>query len=521
MIQEFRTAVGNVAEVAESRPHELRMVMAEVFRAAPHVSREVRTEGIDALARTLTEHRWSPGVAVEIAILCGALVENDTPAGAAGVEVMRQLSENGKGADMFRVAWEETGQKPPAPDDVTAESERPVAEYLSRPEFELPEPEGVAGAATMAWWVSQRYGLAAKTMLNDAGVRAALRAEPEMLGELTVIARNLSPHIEEYTEVHELLRMAGADRALVLDRASGRGFRVRFDGVADNFQLHVLLADALIGAEGRGVPGPRPHPAWVASSRDADNDPRADVVQGVWDLVGADGTWVGNEAPPADVPVVDGERALVLEPISLPHSWRAGRRHPHIPGWLEVEEELPAEQAAAWWSRIHPAGAVVHPLQAGSAGAGPEAGAAQAAPEPEAAPAAAEGENLVPFDDAVDMIAERMGELLGLPPEAARAPEPAPVPEPAADAPRPAAPESAAGPVGEPAPAADAPPPPPAPVGPEAAAPAPAFEEGAAGPQSTPPGADFLPPLPPGVSDSAGWSPEWKQRASLRLPPRS
>ncbi|MFC7740399.1 hypothetical protein ACFQXA_04700 [Nocardiopsis composta] len=79
---------------------------------------------------------------MEIAILCGALVENDTPAGAAGVEVMRQLSENGKGADMFRVAWEETGQKPPAPDDVTAESERPVAEYLSRPEFELPEPEG-------------------------------------------------------------------------------------------------------------------------------------------------------------------------------------------------------------------------------------------------------------------------------------------------------------------------------------------------------------------------------------------
>ncbi|MFW5418032.1 hypothetical protein J0910_15580 [Nocardiopsis sp. CNT-189] len=486
MIQEFRTAVGNVAEVAESRPHELRMAMAEVFRAAPHVSREVRTEGIDALARTLTEHRWSPGVAVEVAILCGALVEHDTPAGAAGVEVMRQLSENGKGADLFRAAWEEAGQKPPAPDEVTADSERPVAEYLARPEFEVADPASMAASMTMCWWVSQRYGLAAKTMLNDAGVRAALRAEPEMLGELTVVAQNLSAHIDEYTEVHELLRMAAADRALVLDRASGRGFRVRFDGVSDNFQLQVLLADALIGAEGRGVPGDRPHPAWVAASRDAEKDPQADIVQGAWDLVGADGSWVGNEAPPAAVPAVDGERALVLEPVSLPHSWRAGRRHPHITGWLEVEEEIPAEQAAAWWSRIHPAGAVVHPLRAGSAEGGAEAPQGASAPEPAPAP---EGEGAVPFDDAVDVIAERMGELLGLPPEAAREPEPAPV---------------AAG----------------APAGPEAGAPAPAAGEGAAGPQ-TPPGADFLPPLPPGVSDSAGWSPEWKQRASLRLPPRS
>nr|WP_020380045.1 hypothetical protein [Nocardiopsis potens] len=508
MIQEFRTAVGNVAEVAESRPHELRMAMAEVFRAAPHVSREVRTEGIDALARTLTEHRWSPGVAVEVAILCGALVENDTPAGAAGVEVMRQLSENGKGADLFRAAWEEAGQKPPAPDEVTADSERPVAEYLARPEFEVADPASMAASMTMCWWVSQRYGLAAKTMLNDAGVRAALRAEPEMLGELTTIAQNLSAHIEEYGEVHELLRMAGADRALVLDRASGRGFRVRFDGVADNFQLHVLLADALIGAEGRGVPGDRPHPAWVAAFRDAEKDPQADIVQGVWDLVGADGSWVGNEAPPAAVPVVDGERALVLEPISLPHSWRAGRRHPHIAGWLEVEEEISTEQAAAWWSRIHPAGAVVHPLQAGSAGGGAEA--PQGAPAPESAPASAEGENAVPFDEAVDAIAERMGELLGLPPEAARAPEPAPA-QPG--------PEGPAGPVGEPVPA-PAPVAAEAPVGPHDGAPAPAAGEDAAGPQ-TPPGADFLPPLPPGVSDSAGWSPEWKQRASLRLPPRS
>src|SRR5699024_4112581 len=70
----------------------------------------------------------------------------------------------------------------------------------------------------------------------------------------------------------------------------------------------------------------------------------------------------GNETHPADIPLLDGERVLVLEPQTLSHSWRAGRRHPHIPGSLQVLEELPPGEATAWWSRIHPAGSVRHPM---------------------------------------------------------------------------------------------------------------------------------------------------------------
>jgi hypothetical protein len=48
---------------------------------------------------------------------------------------------------------------------------------------------------------------------------------------------------------------------VVIDHATGRGYRLSMSGVGDNFQLHTLLADQLIGDPGQGmVPGQRPAP---------------------------------------------------------------------------------------------------------------------------------------------------------------------------------------------------------------------------------------------------------------------
>ena len=353
MIEDFRGAVGAVAEAAENQPSQLRAAVSAVFRLADRVPADTRIDGLAALTETLRAHRWSAGVAADLALLCGALVESGVPAGPAGVEVMSQLAEYGKLAGVFLHVWQKSGDDaPPHPSEVSEASEERVT----------PELEQLAPLATTGWWVSHRYGLAAKTMLTDSGVRAALREDPRTLGELIVIASQLRPHIEEYGEIAELLHMAEADRLVVLHRHSARVFRVRFDGVSDNFQLHTLLEDALIGDEGRAVPGRRPLPEWVASATDLQDDPRTSIVEGQWDLVGVDGTWVDREAGPGAVPVVDGERAVVLEPISLPHSWRTGRRHPHLTGWLRVEEELSPEEGAVWWSRAHASGSVVHPM---------------------------------------------------------------------------------------------------------------------------------------------------------------
>lgn len=544
MTEEFRAAFQRVLDTAASQAPGFPEAVHDVFRLSSQVSREELAIALEALTPVLGDCEPHAGVAADLSVLAGALVESGAPAGQVGLEVLRQLGSYGQAAVAFIHAWEKTGGGSlPAPNDVGEAEEKRVEQVLG----------DNAPLATVGWWTSLRYGLAAKAMLGDSGVRAAVRADPGALHELGQIVQALSTRLNEFGEVGELLRMSEADRLLVLDRASWRGFRVAFDGVSDNFQLHTLLADALIGKEGHRLPGTRPDPRWVAASLDGPVDPLADVVRGEWDLVGGDGTWVGNEACPGDVPVVDGERVLVLEPQSLLHSWRAGRRHPHITGSLTVLEELRADQATAWWARTHPAGAVRHPqappIENDDTGAhrrpprhfGVAAHFAEVDSGPMSAPFAALDPDLdapggglsTSFEDvtinpgAAPVFPDSPASLFdppARPPDAgeededdlddftvpaawsgALSPGPGldgplddplgpPLDEPLWREPRSL---SESDPLPEPDPL-DAPPPADTPV-----ADAPPADD-------RPPGARLLPPMPPGVSDSSTWAPHWK-----------
>ncbi|RKS06365.1 hypothetical protein DFP74_1993 [Nocardiopsis sp. Huas11] len=556
MTDEFRAAFQRVLDTAASQAPDFPDAVHDVFRLSSHVPTDELAIALEALTPVLSDSEPAAGIAADLAVLAGALVESGAPAGEVGLEVLRQLGRYGQAAVAFMHAWDKTGGGPlPGPTEVGEPEEARVEEVLGEN----------APLATVGWWTSLRYGLAAKAMLGDSEVRAAVRADASALDGLGQIVQALSTHLSEFREVAELLRMAEADSVLVLERASQRGFRVRFDGISDNFQLHTLLADALIGKEGRMLAGTRPDPRWTAACLDAPADPLADVVEGEWDLVGGDGTWVGNEAVPGDIPVVDGERVLVLETQSLSHSWRAGRRHPHIIGSLSVVSELPPDQAMAWWARVHPAGSVRHPLatpiehddtgahrpprhfgvaahfaevdsgpmqapdltpeftdgpehsqhpEHSEPGAGrdvwPRRGGLDATPAPEAPVFPQEPPQGTPPPPGPP---EPWGVPQGFLEELARGPEPDPAPQPD--------PEAAAHPWAE-DPLPDVAPfpgfvPPPADEAPPLPAPSPApAEEPPAVPAPLAPGARLLPPMPPGVSDSSTWAPDWK----WPLPPR-
>lgn len=485
MTEEFRAAFQRVLDTAAAQAADFPSAVHDVFRLSAKVPTEELSTAMEALAPVMSECEPYAGVASDLAVLAGAFVEQGTPAGQVGLEVLRQLGSYGQAAVAFMHAWDKTGGGTlPAPGDVSAEEEERVEEVLG----------SNATPATIGWWTSLRYGLAAKAMLSDSEVRAAVRADSSALEGLSQIVHALSTRLVEFREVEELLRMAEADTALVLDRASWRGFRVRFDGIGDNFQLHTLLADALIGKEGRLVPGTRPDPRWTASCLDASVDPLADVIRGEWDLVGGNGEWVGNESFPRDIPVLDGERVLVLEPQTLTHSWRAGRRHPHIPGALKVLEELRPDEATAWWSRIHPAGTVRHPMapsiesdDTGTHRPPRHFGVAAHFAEVDSGPMSASFGTLT--EDLDPEEAPEPAQTLEEAPEPTPAfedePEPPPVPVPVQ------APEEAAG-FRDPDPLH-----------------AEALATGGAG-DPGPSSAHNLPPMPPGTSDNWSWAPEWK-----------
>ncbi|QBI54303.1 hypothetical protein [Streptomonospora litoralis] len=373
MIDEFRAAFQELIDASVAADTgRFPPAVQSVYHLASEVPPQERELALEALGPFLGGGHTAPGISADLALVAGAFVEMGASPGPAGPEVVRLLRSFGQGAAVFLYAWERTGGgRLPDPDEVSATAEERLAAELGE----------AASTATVCWWTIRRFGLAAKTMLSQAEVRSAVRSEAELRAELVAIANQLSGALSEFGEIRALLRMAEATSALVLESASGRAFRVLFDGIGDNFQLHTLLADALIGDEGRGLPGERPDPRWVAAFRDAQPDPEARVVHGWWNLAALDGAWVWNEGVPADIPTVDGEHVLVLGRQPYPRSWNAGRRHPQVSGWLEVEEEVSAEETATWWRRASVApGTPDRPSPAAAEGA-PEAAPELAGPE--------------------------------------------------------------------------------------------------------------------------------------------
>ncbi|WP_017591761.1 hypothetical protein [Nocardiopsis potens] len=429
MIDEFRAAFQELIDASvASDTHRFPDAVHRVYSGAHQVPAEERELALEALGTLLQGAHTGPGITADLCVVAGALVECGTMPGDAGTTIVRLLRTMGQGATVFLHAWNATGPgAPPDPDEVTAEAEQRVAARLG----------DTATTATICWWTIRRHALAAATMLGDHRVRAAVRGDAALSAELIAIANQLSGTLPEFDELRALLRMTGATSALVLDRATGRGFQVFFEGIGDNFQLHTLLADALVGPEGQGLPGHRPDPRWTAAFRDAEPDPQAGPVRGWWNLLALDGSWVWNDGVPADIPTHDGEHVLVLAEQPYPRSWNPGRRHPQVSGWLEVAHEVTGEELERWWRLAAPAQT--------PSGAFPRI--APADPEPAATPSAA-----APGADPADQ------ELLPWPGEESAVSEaaaPAP-PEAPAAFPAPSAPQARAD-SEEPAPAAGEP----------------------------------------------------------------
>jgi tetratricopeptide (TPR) repeat protein len=168
------------------------------------------------------------------------------------------------------------------------------------------------------------------------------------------ISQLASTH-QEIETLDSLLSILDDEEILVLRPGMGRGYRVRIRGIADNFQLHLLLADALIGDPAQGwLPGQRPDPRLIAAYKDAAPDPDCSVALGAfnllnWEALQPDGFfssdpnhWIWGEGVPADIHAFEGQRVILLAPPPYQRSWTVGRRYPDLVAELIVLETLPA-----------------------------------------------------------------------------------------------------------------------------------------------------------------------------------
>ena len=333
----YGTETGRALAAAALRPGATRETMdaeLQAFAAPRSAAPRSVTDAIEALQPALVEASGDPLKLV--AITAGALVEGGAdPGRAAEVLIDRMVREAASARPIVDAAAQAVG--PDADDDQVAEATQRVLRTM---------PE-----AALAWTTLDLL-LAPSIAMLSASAAARRRAVDAL------------PDLDRLADAHEAafwLRRAGRilydEPFTAVEVATGIGIRGRMSGISDNFQLNVLLMDAFpqVGMFSRR----RVSKAAAAVARGDGPQEIEETVTGVWDLLGWRGAsldgppasmsaaWhsiaIWNEGLPADIPVLDGSRVIVLVPPSYKRVWGASREFPQRAGLGTIERLSNAE----------------------------------------------------------------------------------------------------------------------------------------------------------------------------------
>lgn len=309
------------------------------------------TAAVGELAPILA--RRPEGVFARLALTAGAFVEwggsalplaANAPSCALQTMLLRAR---------FSELWPAASGGRPEPDLERAPGMDDVINIFARAAGSFSLSERQASSIALAWfdvghWVNLMITAMARREFRDA-------AGP--LPQIGDAAARLGDRVPRAHWLTGLAQVLDDEPVVVIDDATGRGFRLTMSGVGDNFQFHTLLADRLIGDPARGLlAGERPAPAWVAAATTASSRlPPEDVIQRRFRLFDATGAYIYPEGRPADIPLIDGARVIVLHPPRGRYGWEGGRTYEHMVPALTLDHVMTPDQAAAWRARIAPA----------------------------------------------------------------------------------------------------------------------------------------------------------------------
>lgn len=342
MTPAFHQVCDELVRAAIAEDQAFGALLPQLMRASETAAPAALSAAMPRLAEGVAQA--PPNLGGWLAVVAGSWIENGADPNPFGAALVERLTEVTAAALAFGEAWERSG----AGDPPGMEGDQPSQRAL---DVVAPALKDGAVAAMMSWFALPQFAMSACTVLATAPmVRASLTDR-----DLRVFAADRAvAYLPRMEYVRDLLRVLDGERLLVLDRAGRRGWTVTISGIGDNFQLHTLLAGALIGRPG-GMRGDPPAPEIVACFLNADAPAERPVVSSPWNLTDAHGEPVYNEGVPADVPAVNGTRVLVLDPPSYLRTFPAGRRFPLMPASLTLEGAHFPEDLTGWWPHIKPA----------------------------------------------------------------------------------------------------------------------------------------------------------------------
>ncbi len=214
-----------------------------------------------------------------------------------------------------------------------------------------------------SWRTMEHYWAPFVAVLGaSARARAALRDQRD-------VARALEAELEGPGWIAHMLAVLDDEPFVAIDPVARRGYEGTFGGVADNFQFHTLLADALFGDVGSGwLAGERPSPVLARCARGEGPQSVGEAARGAWNLYTwrafpydpalreaaaiPHDDWVWGEGVPADIPALDGVRVIGLGAPSYERSWVGSRMFGTLRAHVTVTAQLDEAGVERWLTRI-------------------------------------------------------------------------------------------------------------------------------------------------------------------------
>ncbi len=352
-IQQLKTTL----ERPDLTPELFQEAFLKVMQAGERIDAATRDLLLEQLAALLPSTRVI--VASYLAIGCGALAEEGANPLRGLEPLMQRTREALEGAVPFIMACQEAAGAGEGEEKDPEEIIQEVGEQVA----------GQLPGEAAAFDAVPRFCQAMTALLSRSKEARRIARTDQGLIEASKFLP-FDPGFVGFMQM--LLRVLDNEELVVLYPKLGRGYRVQISGIGDNFQLHTLLADALIGDPEQGwLPGKRPDPRIVALAKDqpfSEEDAESLTAEGSFNLVNwqglqPDGTlpeglqgghqhWIWNEGVPADIAPFEGTRVILLSPPPYERTWNAGRVFPGMKAELQVLEILAPEQVQDWLRRI-------------------------------------------------------------------------------------------------------------------------------------------------------------------------
>lgn len=337
--------------------------LAQVMRPFRGRSKRTTAEQLAEATRILADAfpQVEIGRAGYVAVAAGSLIEQGADVYLIAAPILAHTEEALTGALLYLEACEtlaRDAELSPSREWDDLDTEEAITRFGPVVGERMSEQQGawhaiklleVAALAVLSRLKEQR-----KRLRDDAAIAASVR-RLEAARDLECLAK--------------MLRVLDDEEIVVIHPDLQRGYLIRISGIGNNFQLHTLLADTLIGSPTEGwLPGQRPPAPVAAIARNAPFNPHnTPTTQGTFNLVNWYGlqpdhtlsntpegrkAWIRHEDAPADIAPFEGKRVILLGPVPYPRTWHTGRFFLDMHGEMEVMRQLTEHETRDWLSRL-------------------------------------------------------------------------------------------------------------------------------------------------------------------------